>query len=281
MRGLRYRLPWLVALPLSVGCYGSHGEEGDGAADATAEDSAADETTNPDDAGIEDAAVEAEMDEGIDFGSDSTVECPPLVDGRWVDFTIDGSTFEAVDVETPCRMSIVIGGPPGHDVVELVCGTGARMTTYTVDFYANPPVSPTYWDGAEVTLRYVADPVWWIDRWFTVRDPSGNLLFGGTNASRLVPPGEDPAAWYAPLDVRIVGGLCPANDSGCGLQERQALDVGYAEGRELIFDGYQAYVGGLATASFHVGTATHHVEMTCDDVPDDWYMLVFVLPPEG
>ena len=55
----------------------------------------------------------------------------------------------------------------------------------------------------------------------------------------------------------------------------------YADGRELIFDGYRGNVGGLVTASIHVGTATHHLEMTCDDVPDDWYMLAFVLYPEG
>ena len=164
----------IATLPLVGGCYGSRGEEGGD--DAGAEDAVtADEAAPGEDAGAEDAAAEVEAE--ADAMPDSTVECPPLMDGTWVDFTIDGPTFEAVDVETPCRMNMVVGGPPGHEVVRLECGTGAAMTIYTIDFFANPPVYLAFWEGAEVTLRYVADPVWWIDQWFTVRDPSGNLLF--------------------------------------------------------------------------------------------------------
>ena len=87
--------------------------------------------------------------------------------------------------------------------------------------------------------------------------------------------------WYAPLVMDPVGGICPGEDTGCGVEERRALDVRYGSDRELIFDGYYGIVGDMLSAHVHVGTATHHLEMRCDDVPDDWYVLVFAMLLEG
>jgi hypothetical protein len=37
----------------------------------------------------------------------------------------------------------------------------------------------------------------------------------------------------------------------------------------------------MTSAFVFVGSATHFLEMRCDDVPDQFYSLLFVLIPEG
>jgi len=273
---------WLAVAALVTGCYASYATVEDTGRDAVPGDDAGAEDGT--DAGADDAfdAPPGDADAEAEAEADAVVECPPLMDGTWLSFEIGtGGTVEAIDVDTPCRLGVVIGGPPGHDVVELECGTGGEMTTYTFDFFANPRVYLSFWDGAEVTLRLVVDPVWWVDRWFTVRGRAGNLLFAGVSASHIAPSGEDPVDWYAPLGVRPVGGLCPTETGTCGPEERQALEVTYGGESGLVFDGYTGYVGSMITADVHVGAATNYLEMRCDDVPDSWYTAVFVLSPEG
>ena len=99
----------------------------------------------------------------------------------------------------------------------------------------------------------------------------------GTNASHLVPWGEDPAAWYAPQSRRR-GQVLPRG--GLGLRPRGQQAGCLFRGRPPADLRRLPRAGGLVTF-IHVGTATHHLEMTCDDAPDDWYMFVFVLLPEG
>jgi len=227
-----------------------------------------------------DAGADADADADADVGPD-VGECPPLMDGTWLSLEIEGPVLGDVDVETPCRMSLLVGGPPGTTGAELECGTGARMETYTITITANPVAYLSFWDGTDVTLRYVAERVWWINHWFTVRGPAGTLLFAGVSADEISPPGIDPSAWYDPLGVRVVSGVCPAEEDSCGPRERQALEVSYVGDTGLIYDGYNGYVGSLATVDVHVGGAAHYLSMECDDAPDQFYTVLFVLPPEG
>jgi hypothetical protein len=270
---------WIALALAGTACYGSTAADDDAEQDVTPGDHAGDAADADADA---DTDADADADADADVGPDGTIACAPEVDGSWLSFTVDtGGPAGDTDLETPCRLGIIVGGPPGHDGVRLECGTGAAIRTFTFDFFANPRVYLNLWDGQDVMLHYVENAPWWTDRWFTVRSPSGTLLFAGTDASAIAPPGVDPHLWYEPLGVRVLGGLCPAVDEMCGPRERQGVEVTYGTAQGVVFDGYQAYVGEMVTADVHVGAAWNYLSMECDDAPNNWYTLLIVLPPEG
>jgi hypothetical protein len=194
---------------------------------------------------------------------------------------IDDSAAIDIDLDTPCRIVSVVGEDVGHVVINLECGTGAMMTTHTITIDTNAPIFLSPWVGSEVTFRYRADEVWWINRWFTVRLAGGTLLLAGVSADGISPPESPPLEWYAPLDVRILSGVCPPTDGTCGSTERQALEVSYGGATMAIFDGLSDYVGMMVSYFVFVSQATHVLEMGCDDYPDQFYRALFVLIPEG
>ena len=169
----------------------------------------------------------------------------PATDGTWFWFEVDGGMMGDININMPCRFVSVTEDRTEHQMVTLECGTGGMMETHVIDLFSSARPRLVLWVGAEVTLRYVADPVWWVDRWLTIRDRGGNLILAATDASWLRPTTPEPIDWYAPVDVRLLGGYCPPQEETCGPRERQALYVTFGGERAIIFDGNSATVGSL------------------------------------
>jgi hypothetical protein len=236
------------------------------------------ETVEPDD-----DADTVEPDEGVpEIFPDGGPTCdPPPPMPVMLEFTVDGETHADVDLETPCRVASVTGEAVGHVIVTLECGTGGMMEHHTIDVAASADLALGFLDGQEVTFRYVSDPIWWVDRWFTIRSRAGLLLVAAVDASGVAPRDVEASEWYAPVGVRAVGGVCPPAPDRCGPVERQGIEVVFGGETDLVFDGYATDVGGLASVFVFVALATHYLEMTCDDVPDQFYRAIIVLTPEG
>ncbi len=262
----------LFAAAALCGCTSSSltGDPGtpDGAADATP-DTAADTPGEPD--GPTDVVV------------DVTPPPCPAPQGVAASFSVDGDEWpmEEVHLDTPCTIAAVVGEEVGHSVVDLVCGTGAMMEDHQVDLYTTPAAWLPMGAGTQVWFEYVADPVWWVNRWFAIRDMAGNLVVAGVASSRLHPEYED-TGFFDPLEVSVAGGVCePEPPDSCGVQERQALDVRLGDASGRIFDSGHGYVGDMVTAEVLVSQASSYLDMDCDDAPDSFYEAIIVMIPEG
>ena len=83
------------------------------------------------------------------------------------------------------------------------------------------------------------------------------------------------------LGVEVVGGLCEPYEDFCGIYERQALYVTHLGSGELVFDGYEKYIGWWETVLAIVGQAGAYEEMWCEDMTGSWYLALFVVQMEG
>ncbi|NMC69251.1 MAG: hypothetical protein GYA57_04170 [Myxococcales bacterium] len=245
-------LPVLLAL---FGCYDSWVNlAGDGG--------------SPDDARADVAAdADAEADADADAEADVTPSCPPPGDGVWADFTVDGSTEDEADLDLPCVVDSVIAESGGGIRINLGCGTGAILEPHTIELLASPGPWLFGLDGLEVRFRYVAERVWWINRWFSLRDASGYVQVFGVSAENLAPPGSTPNEWYAPANIDLRTGVCPPTTESCGRIERLALQVAYSGETRLVFDGTADSVGEMLSLYVIVAGATRYLEMTCTDMP--------------
>ena len=122
-------------------------------------------------------------------------------------------------------------------------------------------------------------------------DPNGILdwlnpradAMAGIYADALAPDGFTTEEWCDPIDVRALSGLCePVEEPwGCGVRERQALEVGFWDSRAVVFDGNYAYAGFMDLVLLQVGEAWRYTELWCEDAPEAWYSAVFVFHMEG
>jgi len=267
------RLAIAVAFTTCVGC-GSTELSGDASSDTITDDAT--------DA-VGDTAGDPDLDDTSDAVTDPGMDCPPVGDGVWLDWTFDGAGWdEGMDIDTPCLVEAVTGEDVGHVIIDLSCGTGAIMTPHQIEIFSNPHTWLEGWEGADVMLRYVSRP-WFegVDRWFTLRIAGGDLFAAGVSATGLAPPGESLDEWYAPLAVSMVSGVCPVEPDVCGPTERLGVEVTFGGDTDVIFDSQAANVGGVVTASVIVETAYHVTSMECADFPGDWVDALFVVLPEG
>ncbi len=221
-------------------------------------------------------------DAPVDVPPDGPTACPePMT--ILADWSLDGSSVdEGRDIATPCVVEVVMDEPEdGYTYVELLCGTGGLMEIHTIELWAEPHVWSGLWEGEEVFLRYRSDHFWWINRWFAIQDAWGGLRLAGVDADWIQPPARED--WYDPIEVRPVNGFCEPYDEpwGCGVVERQGLEVGTWDARAIVFDSTYAYAGFMETVLVQVEQATHYLELWCEDAPGAWYKALFVFYMEG
>lgn len=280
------RLALLIVLISTTGCYSSVSFVGDAGTDATV-----DTTTEPghDTWADPDTAVDTIPDTHADPPRDTWTDVPPPPDcpppppdGSWMSWTVDDDyPYEEVEIDLPCTVEEVMYEEDGSTVIILTCGTGGMMEVHHVQIASNPVTWPALWPGQEVQLRFVADPIWWINRWMTIRGLGGELLLAAVDADAITPYGTSTSEWYGELGVEVVGGVCEPYDDYCGIHERQALFVSYHDSGELVYDGYSAWLGWFDTVFVFVGTAGAYHEIWCEDMTDAWYSAIFAVQLEG
>ncbi|MBW2264503.1 MAG: hypothetical protein JRG91_21260 [Deltaproteobacteria bacterium] len=133
----------------------------------------------------------------------------------------------------------------------------------------------------ELLVRYVADPIFWVNRWVSIRVEGGirhrELLLAAVDAEFNKPDGE--VAWYYPLEVRPVEGVCPVEDDYCGTLERQAIEViGDGGMSVVIFDGNEKPLEDFELYHVMVPKAHGYHLMACDDVPYAWVSAMIYRP---
>jgi hypothetical protein len=152
---------------------------------------------------------------------------------------------------------------------------------HTIEIETDPGIAIAPPGAGGVVFRYVADPFWWVNRWFSLQHADGGLIMAGMDADSILPPGKDPGQWYSTMDVGVQGDLCPWTEDSCGIAERQALDVTYRDWNGLALDGDLIYLGPTMSAAVVVGHATSYMEMWCEDAPMSWYSaFLYVRPGE-
>lgn len=272
----------LAATLVLGGCYGSFAEQ-DAAHDA-GDDGSSDDGVTPDtdaDAGDDGARDDGDADADV---PEVVGTCGEPPDGLWFDFTVDDGSYEAVTIDAPCRIEDVEDTGGGQRVT-LLCGTGAVMTTHRLEVWGSVGLYFDLWRGSEVWFRYVADPVWWLNRHLTLRwaggESPGELMFAAISADAAVPDGYDAADWYGPWTVDVISGLCEPTTGSCGTFERQAIQLGAYGSTVRVLNGGTGHVGMMVAVSLSVTQAYRYSEMLCDDAPNQFYTALFVQIPEG
>ena len=254
-----------LAMPLP-GCGSSTGVDGDADADA-------DGDTDVD----ADADVDADTDADADGDEVPCVPAGGIVSASW---SVDSDELGEADIDTPCRIAEFTYG----DVIvtlRLECGTGGVMEEHRLDLWPNPSVWLLLTEGDEVQLRYVAQPIWWINRFFALRHAGGSLILAGVDADQLAPDGTTPAEFYDPLAPSVVSGICPVLAEDCGDDQRQGIEFTYGGVTTTVLDGNSGSAGMMVSYMAIVERAHRYETMTCDDVPDSFYSVLFAVIPEG
>jgi hypothetical protein len=274
----------LAATLALAGCYASHGDEE--ADDAGVDDGARDDAW--DDGGPPDTDADPGDDGASDDGDADVPEavgiCDEPPDGLWFEFSVNGESYEERDIDSPCRI-MDVDAEGGRQMVTLECGTGAMMETYVLDVYGSVPLYFDLWVGSEVWFRYVADPVWWVNRHLTIRwmggEAPGELLFAAISADDIVPRGHTVEDWYGPWGVEVVSGLCAPVTESCGTMERQAIQLTAYGSTVRVLNGGVGYAKMMVSVALAVTQARRYTDNRCDDWPDTFYTAMLVQIPEG
>ncbi len=294
------RLPVLLALAAGLpGCYSTVdllGGDADTATDApgdTSTDTAIDPWSDPWIDPWTDTWTDPWVDPWVDPWTDPWVDpddppwtCPypdPYPSGPQISFFVDGAGMpEPTELEAECRVSSVSTDSTGGTYIRLSCmSPDGTTTTHTVEVASDPMTWIPVWEGQGLRLTYIADPVWWVNRWLVLRDEWGNLVLGITDADSIAPWETDPWTWYSPLGVDVLGGLCPLEESGCGLFERLGIQATAWDASTIVYDGTYSYVGWMGGYMVIVMQSRRYAEMWCDDVPMEFHSVMFVQMLEG
>lgn len=275
-----------AALLIAPGCYASsHNRvdgDADGAVDAihdtlfdTAPDTAADTVADT----PADTVPDTSADVSVDTGVDPTPECPPAdppPEGPVVDFLVDGSSWPGhLDLYRQCVVSAVEHGVEGV-TVDMTCTTeDGGDEEHRIEIYASPDPWIALWEGQDVVFRYFADPIWWVNEYFTVSYPyDGRMIVGGLRASEPSPPiFED--FWY-PVGLRPVETSCPLRAEECYDAQRGALEVSVDGTSTTVFDSTIAYAGTWSAYGVYLDVAETRTDFRCTDIPASWYAALIL-----
>lgn len=209
-------------------------------------------------------------------GPSMCVEPYPPPDGPLVSFTVNDTIRpDWMDVELECTVASV-GEEMGNWTIFLSCpSAGGEVESFKIDLLVQPHVWLSVWEGEEVTFRYTAQPIWWVNQWFSLRYSAGDLLIvGGISAEHPTP--LETSEYFRPLSIWSRDGICEPEPGGCYDPERLALVVDYGESRTWVLDSTHAWVGEWDDYGVWVNAAMVYTDMRCDDVPGGWFSaLVF------
>lgn len=211
---------------------------------------------------------------------DAVTPCPPPMDDEEVYFQIGDEWWEEVDIELVCSVDEPLMDP-GTESWNLVLSCMHEDGTEEIFVIvlrggSGFHLESSLW-GGDVVLRYIAGPIWWTNRWFTIRTLDGGLILAGVDAEHLAPYEWAPAEWYHPLDVRLLEHVCEPEEEHCGLLRRQAIEVELEGHGVEVYDHCWGAVGPWEAVHIFVGSLHEYVRMDCDDVPYTWVSAVFLM----
>lgn len=205
---------------------------------------------------------------------DAMCEVERTVDRDAAQWSLDG--FGGADEGiTQLQCTITEQGGDGLTVwVTLVCGD-EEVTEHVLEVVADPHAAIDIDVGLAVTLTYAVEPIFWLNRWFALRDLDGRLRLGGGEGSEVLPPAG--AEIFEPLGLTVDAELCPSFEPcepfDCAAARRQAIEFHF--GNEQVLSIPDGTMGGIAFGDVFtlvVARAEELVESdTCDDVPPNWY----------
>ena len=275
------------------GCYTAfdYDRDGDGGADTAV------------DPGV-DTGHDTAVDPGVDTDGDTTIDtwddpimdrgptdgpawCPepfPAPGGPtlswWVD---DPSSFGEVRIiDLGCMVGIVNASGMGLDIeLECVDPSSGSTALHTIHIESSTWMGTLLYPGMPVSFSYVADPIWWIDRFMRLSAGVGGTILAATDASNLLPPLEPSSGWYSPLAIDPISGVCPGMSTGCGLEERLALRVTTGDTELRVFDSSVGWAGMMGAYQVIVDRATMYDEIWCTDTPQYWFSVVIAAQSDG
>jgi len=270
------RFTFVLCALLACGCHESLGLVGDAHLDPS---------TEPPTDVLVDVIHDAYVDPVVDPSTDPVEEspCPPSADDDMhLDFYLDGDRFTGYDLTLICDLdefSVELGG---MFVMGLLCRSDeGTVEEHQLTFLTDPPVPidiDLFTEG-ELIVRYVADPIFWINRWVTIQSDTHGLLLAAVDAETVLP--GDREHWYDPLVVWSVGGRCPAEDDYCGTLERQAIEVAWEDASIVVFDGNIQPLDTGRGDLYHVMVPEAHAFrfVACEDVPLTWVQAFIMRLP--
>jgi hypothetical protein len=234
--------------------------------------------------GSGEAGTESGDDTGTQTGGDG--DCPEPA-GAYADFYLGHlDELEAANLDLVCTY---YGVAPIDEKTMLLQFTqcedqdgGEPLDALELYFSSSAGAEPFIGGGSKVRLRYVQQPPSHGGRWLMVHDESGDVLFlGGFVGSSFFPAEDD--FYFTPLDfaIRTVGCEPVADDSGCGLAERLALEAGWGDSTSIIPDGTLGYVGQLTSYAIAVEQFVSYHEISCEDFAVNQLRVAFTMIPEG
>ena len=210
-----------------------------------------------------------------DVPPDGIPTCPspePYPDGPVVSFVIDGTTYpgwEGLDLN--CTVESVISEGEGSNIITLMCPSSTGIVErHQIDIYTWPATWIPIWDGMEVRFQYMADPVWWVNRWFTLSYPGSEwTILGGFDGDYPNPPIY--GTYFPPLWLSTAPTDCPLVPGECFDTRRMAVRIMYNDVSYDVYDSTTAWIGPWGDYSVIVDAAEEHVNFRCTDVPGSWY----------
>jgi hypothetical protein len=206
---------------------------------------------------------------------DATCDIERTVEVDAAQWSLTG--FAPNDGITALQCTITELGGDGPTVrITLGCGD-EEVSEHVLEVVADPHAAIDVEVGLAVTLTYATEPIFWINRWFALRDQGGRLRLGGGDGSNVLPPGGE--ALFEPLGLTIDAEACPMFepcDPSCGTARRQAIEFHFGDDEVLsVPDGT---IGGLAIGDAFTLVVARAEELlesdTCKDVPPNWYSYV-------
>jgi hypothetical protein len=211
-----------------------------------------------------------------DSGTTGIDMCPPrdFVQGAfWV-------MPENTPVAGNCLVIDYLGSEDASEY-QLECETGPVTLTLT----SNAGSSTALIINEEVELAYEIDPVFWINRWLSIRTTGGapRTVVAAISGSVLDPPGTSVGAFFGDVDIAEVQSCEPIPDD-CATTQRLGLGISaWGTEPQIVYDGSAAYSGGVPDEHFMmVETAVRYSEpFNCTDIPGAWYEVLIVRPTFG
>lgn len=265
----------LISAMTALGCYSTTKIAGD-----THTDPSTDTSTDPGTDPGPDVVPDVPPDTMPDILPDGTELCqephpPPY--GPEVAWEVDGSSWpEHTEIFVNCTVNSITSEEAGHTVLVLMCmGPSGETERHWIDLWATPYLSMPLWEGAEVRFNYYADPIFWINRWFSLTWDSHDLVMGGIDADSPMPPIR--MSFFGSVSIRAEGGYCAWEPDDCYDLERQALRISYPYVEDtLAFDSTTGFVGEWASFEYSVSEAVAYHNVRCTDVPPGWYTGLIV-----
>jgi hypothetical protein len=234
-----------------------------------------------------DVAVDVVHDSVVDPVADPVTDphpdapCPPRSDEEmYISFSLDHDTVTRYNLMLVCILIDTDVHPDGLFILDLECRSDEGLVEdHILTIQTNPVYIPDLpidlWFDDDLIVHYVADPIFWTNRWLAIHDTRGGLLLAAVDAEYVLP--ADTTDWYDPLGVWLYSSACPVEEDYCGLIERMALEVEGRDASVIVLDGNVKPLEDRNTYEVMVAQAHRYRFIDCEDVPLTWVQALIYL----